>query len=666
MRKFKPKNKKIIQKKSNTKMGWIIVVLCWLSLAGVLAYLQQNSQAQTQNATIRTDPSSGTFTVGDEVDIRLRVNAATDYNFASVLVLYTSANMEYLGTTLSTDFNGNTAPDRRVVHTPSSPSGPYIEISNYRRSGTGGLRGTKTLAKMRFRITRTGTGKITLGFPSVQNRPLRVYNVQLTNGSYTLRAAAPTPPVDVCPNIAGTQTTVPSGYIKNSAGNCVRPTPTPTPTPRPTPKPTPTPTPAPRPAPTPPRPTAPIRPSSSTNTPVTQGSIRLTGLKIADIGYQTAKISWQTNQNSSTLVEYGTSKDNLSQSKSGSNTQNHQIDFVSADKLQAGTTYYIKVTSKNGNQTATATGEFTTKPVPVVISVTDTDNKPIADASVTIGEVVGVSNEKGEVELTLPSGFQLISASKGDLYREVDAQILIPDSADTPKQRISLNLGTFNVEKEAEKAAEEAEEDSDGSAWVWLFFLLPLLFAAGIFFFLLMKRRKEAADEYIGGDILEAENYAPPMQPVLPSVSQTTPEVSPIQVPETQPTIASPASDVPQYASLPELVGRYASDQAVQNQPPNTSPAVSSPWAPKSDIPEHTSLKDLVSIPTVQQPTTPQLPENDLPISPLPIPSGIPTPGVDTPPLPPPIEPIDSSSEPKPIDESSDISDDQTSLTIEH
>src|ERR687897_3928183 len=36
---------------------------------------------------------------------------------------------------------------------------------------------------------------------------------------------APPPPVDVCPNIAGVQTTVPPGMIKDAAGNCVNPPP---------------------------------------------------------------------------------------------------------------------------------------------------------------------------------------------------------------------------------------------------------------------------------------------------------------------------------------------------------------------------------------------------------------------------------------------------------
>ncbi|MBA3656322.1 MAG: hypothetical protein H0W69_03105 [Gemmatimonadaceae bacterium] len=35
----------------------------------------------------------------------------------------------------------------------------------------------------------------------------------------------PPPPTDVCPNIAGTQTEVPSGMIKDNAGNCVTPPP---------------------------------------------------------------------------------------------------------------------------------------------------------------------------------------------------------------------------------------------------------------------------------------------------------------------------------------------------------------------------------------------------------------------------------------------------------
>ena len=39
------------------------------------------------------------------------------------------------------------------------------------------------------------------------------------------------PPVDVCPNIAGTQETIPAGMIKDAAGNCVTPPPPPPPVP---------------------------------------------------------------------------------------------------------------------------------------------------------------------------------------------------------------------------------------------------------------------------------------------------------------------------------------------------------------------------------------------------------------------------------------------------
>lgn len=408
--------------------------------------------------------------------------------------------------------------------------------------------------------------------------------------------------------------------------------PAPAPTPTPTPRPTPTPAPPRR---TPPRTVAP-RPANPqptiprTSSPASPTNLRITDLAISQINYRSARLTWKTNKAATSVVTYGTSEDDLSHEQRGSGrTTNHSIVLNNSDSMRAGTKYFVKATSSDGGSPVSVTGSFDTKPIPITIYVTDTDEKPVSGAEVYAGDQTGITNEAGEIQANVPEGEILIIAQKDDLYREIDANVEIPSGSDAPMQRISLNLGELEAPVSAEQ---DRQQDSDGRSSSPLAIIIPvvvlLLLGVGLVIFLL-KRRRARNQEYIG-DALEAENYTTPLPP-------------PPSVPE--PTYQPLDSNVPHHTSLPELLGRYEPPAGTSVQA-DQSPAASVPTTDLPPAPQHTSLKDLVQAPPLDASPPPAEPLDDLPVSPV---------GEDTAPAQTPPETNNPSH-----------TDDDETLTIEH
>ena len=93
------------------------------------------------------------------------------------------------------------------------------------------------------------------------------------------------------------------------------------------------------------------------------------GPVVEGVGDSTAVIAWTTNTGGSSVVHYGTDKDNLSQTAESpyadndkTSAQNHRVHLKN---LKPGATYYFRVNSGQGEGTGTeagsAEGTFTTK-----------------------------------------------------------------------------------------------------------------------------------------------------------------------------------------------------------------------------------------------------------------------------------------------------------------
>lgn len=91
-------------------------------------------------------------------------------------------------------------------------------------------------------------------------------------------------------------------------------------------------------------------------------------------GTQTATITWTTDRDSSSSVEYGLTSNNYLPT-AASNTEQIVSHSVTIDNLQAGTTYYYRAqwTDIDGNVGTSSEYTFTTLPAPTVSNVTATN-----------------------------------------------------------------------------------------------------------------------------------------------------------------------------------------------------------------------------------------------------------------------------------------------------
>lgn len=374
------------------------------------------------------------------------------------------------------------------------------------------------------------------------------------------------------------------------------------------------------------RPTKPKRPATprvTVTNPNSQPSatgLRITNFKITQIGFRSARLTWKTNRLAQGAVSYGASESNLSsQKRSSERTRDHSITIDDTQTLKAGRQYFVRASSNDGGSTVSVNGKFETKPVSVIITVTNVDGEPVPGASVLAGDQTGETDDNGEVTLNLAEGNATVIAQRDDLYRELETTIEVPLDADTPPQRITLSLGELE-EQDSSSEDDEAADTSQTqrrSPIAVIVGVILVLCMIGLGIFLWLKKRKSAENyDYIGGDPLEADNYTaqpPPSQPV-----ETPPDLPPIPDPTYTPL---PENAPPRHPTLPELVASQSSpvptEADIENTPvqPDTSPPVSPAGQP---IQQHASLKDLVKVqPDQSDIPYPEQPENDLPVSPV-------------------------------------------------
>lgn len=603
--------------KTKLDIKYLFIAIALVLIGGLVAYFTTNiqpirkSSAQTATqALISVEPATGTYTVGQTFSFRIYVNVGATYNAAQMQVYYSSgtAQWQYVGGSFSgSAFNGG-----RTATPKSNGYGNYIELNAARASGTGGLNGKNLVATLTFKATKAGNDSYMRPRGTyIGNYPYTQFTVKSVDGSYATVNPAPPPPTDVCPNLGGAQPTVPAGYIKDGNGNCVRPAPPPPPrTTNPTPPPSTT-TPAPSggggsAAPNP-------KPEISESTyiegteglDITQESapsetgLDITDLAISEQNYHSVTLTWKTTKPANSKANYSTEIDDLYfEKKDDTQATDHKL--VIDKDLKAGTQYYVRVTSDDGSGPVTADSEFNTKPIPVIVLVTDESNKPLKDATVTIGEFTQKTDEKGEAKMESPEGDINIFAEKDDLSREISATVDIPTDATAEPQRITMTLGKTS---EIKAAKSEQQNSKKNGLPIWLTLLIGLFVLSGLGYFILLfikKKRQSQMNSSYASDPLEAENYSQPTDTVpdlpaaTPIVTQTdnsapiTPPVQPVQPPVAAPPVAEPT-----YQDLSN-----------------------------TEMPHHTSLKDMISYnqptpPIASDPSYPYQPEDNLPITPV-------------------------------------------------
>ena len=112
---------------------------------------------------------------------------------------------------------------------------------------------------------------------------------------------------------------------------------------------------------------------------------RISGLRVSNIGFEKATISWVTNEESSTVVEYGIAKSLGIVKFNTKLTKSHSI-TLSKEILIPGTRFYYRVSSKDasGNVAKSKFTSFKTKGYSVKLRVLNLAGEPIGGAKIIL------------------------------------------------------------------------------------------------------------------------------------------------------------------------------------------------------------------------------------------------------------------------------------------
>ncbi|OGY25768.1 MAG: hypothetical protein A2Z11_01125 [Candidatus Woykebacteria bacterium RBG_16_43_9] len=125
---------------------------------------------------------------------------------------------------------------------------------------------------------------------------------------------------------------------------------------------------------------------------------KISSVKVSGIGLNTATITWKTNENATSIVEYGLTK-NLGISVSNTKLKTSHKLALSTKVLIPGTQIYYKVSSKDkaGNSASSKMTSFKTKGYNIRLKILNNKDEPIKEAKVTLvpGFETGETDEKG-------------------------------------------------------------------------------------------------------------------------------------------------------------------------------------------------------------------------------------------------------------------------------
>lgn len=409
---------------------------------------------------------------------------------------------------------------------PGADFGAYIETPQ-RMSFNGYIYPTSpnpvTMVTLTVRANATGSGLIKYQY-------LAESNAYITRQSLSVNIVHPTcpagqigtppncsyPVVDVCPNIAGTQTSVPPGMIKDASGNCVNivaPSP-PAPPPPPPPAPAPTPSPAPtdvcpniagaqstipagmikdgngncvpRPATQQPRavenPADTQAPDSETNPQGVPAELRDLSVQAS---YRSAEIRFSAAPNAVIKLQYG-SQNNID--KTAEVSKDGESYSAAIAGLEPYTVYQYKISGVIDGKDVQYQGKFTARGLPVRIVITQ-DGSPVPNSVFYIDGVKLQTGEDGEALVELGVREYVITIENGSSTSEhtinVAGNVLSDNDRVAREQRFDIAL-----------PAQEAFGMGSLPNWLWVIiggvagFLI-----IGALIFVWLKRRRDAQND---------------------------------------------------------------------------------------------------------------------------------------------------------------------------
>lgn len=410
----KPKTKKLKSAKPFSLTGAVLFGMAF-AVVGVVFLVKSFAAGAV---VLYLHPASGSVTSGSSLSVTLKLNyeETQPFNYADVYLNYPAnllsvSSISYAGSVL----------DQSLGESYDNGAGS-LHITRY--SWSFYYTGDYLIATVNFTSKSSGTANVSYGansqvaYWSFSPGPNKLTGT--TGGSYTVNPVPspppPTPPIpppsvgqcaDKKDNDGDGKVDYPADPGCSSAADTTE-------APNPTPPPSPT---------TPKNPTNPSDPSipaaSSSSDPIRN-------LQLADVGFDTATLTWQSDAGVTSVLDYGTEESNLDKSV-GDNSTGTDRKLV-LTQLTPGTLYYYRLSANSGDYPYSFIGQFTTVGLPVMVYLRTADDKPL-NAKITINGVEKSTAKDGSARFDLPPGKAVALIKYGD--KEIRYSFTVADSRNT-------------------------------------------------------------------------------------------------------------------------------------------------------------------------------------------------------------------------------------------
>jgi hypothetical protein len=383
---------------------------------------------KTIAASIYLSPGAKTVSPGSTFYVSVRENSGSDaVNAVQANLTYPTDQLDFLGVGAGGSAFG--------IDASSGGSGGSIQIA--RGSIGQGVTGDRLIATVTFRAKTGGTASVSVAGGSSLVRGSDQANIFSGGAGATY-------------TISGTATTSGSSQKKSTAPTTVTEAAVATPKP-----------------------------------------LQISNVNASNISYKTVTITWNTNQDASTSVEYGlTDKYGLFAESSNSGT-NHSISLVSA-LLTPGTTYHYRVKSIDvDRQEATSTdATFTLRGIDVKVQVTNQQGITIENSKVSL-----VTPQKTYTQTTDSNGvtiFNNVPPTNNTIITDVQGvqttkviAVKEPSAEEIQKNQVA----TQRVEVHVASAYKEPSTTKINGIRILIFGGIIVILSLGILYFVRMRRK---------------------------------------------------------------------------------------------------------------------------------------------------------------------------------
>lgn len=433
--------------------SWLRTIATFLSL-GIVSLLLFFILPQPADAgSIYLSPGARTVSRGATFSVSVRTNTGGDsVNAVQANLSYPADKLDFVGIS-----GGGSA---FTIDAPSSGGGGGVSIS---RGVIGGVTGDKLIATVTFRAKAGVTGVATVG---------------VAGGSALVRASDQ---ANVYSGGAGGTYTISASVIQST-----------------------------------PKPGTSSNTGSSNSPTATPLPLKISEVKVTNVSFKTAMITWKTDRKASSIVQYGLNdKYGLVTEKAGATTE-HTV-LLSSELLVPGAVYHFRVKSidENDVEGVSQDGTFTTTGIKVTLLIRDESGNVVPHAKVTL-----VTPQSSLVKNADANGlviFENVPTTNHTVITDVKGvQHAMPISVKEPTDD-ELKSGTAKPQSFTVKVAGASMQKSDMQTFITIGVVVILLI---LILFIIRRKRRPPQN---GQTVVQQPT---PIQPAQQPIQQPIPPLN--------------------------------------------------------------------------------------------------------------------------------------------